>query len=406
MRKLIWILLGVLALAPLAVTAQDDNERLTFGLVLVGPRDDGGWSQAHYEAGLFMEDRMDATMLLYQEYATRNQLLESVVDQFVDQGARLVFLTSEDMGQEAIVVAEQHPEVAFVHISGDAVLTATAPPNLGNLMGQMEWGKFAAGCAAALTTETGQIGYLGPLINPETRRLAASAYLGARHCYREYRDDLEATLSFRVEWVGFWFYINSAVTNNPRVLTFSMYNSGIDVVISGIDTPTALEVAAEFQEDGENVYATAYDSIVPCDNAPDACLGAAFFNWRGLYAQALEQVIDGAWSASWDWTPPNWDHFDNPAQTPVGFVTGGAFPPSRADDLNDFIDTMAEYTANPFVPVSFPLWQGPLRLQDGTLLAAEAELVNVLDVWYLPQLLDGMDGESFQFELGLEEREA
>ena len=50
-------------------------------------------------------------------------------------------------------------------------------------MGTMEYGKMMAGCAAALTTQTGQIGYLGPLINYETRRLAASAYLGARHCY-------------------------------------------------------------------------------------------------------------------------------------------------------------------------------------------------------------------------------
>ena len=28
-----------------------------------------------------------------------------------------------------------------------------------------------------MTTETGKIGYLGPLINDETRRLAASAFL-------------------------------------------------------------------------------------------------------------------------------------------------------------------------------------------------------------------------------------
>ena len=41
-----------------------------------------------------------------------------------------------------------------------------------------------AGCAAALTTKTGQIGYLGPLINDETRRLASSAYLGAKYCWR------------------------------------------------------------------------------------------------------------------------------------------------------------------------------------------------------------------------------
>ena len=52
-------------------------------------------------------------------------------------------------------------------------------------MGRMEYGKMMAGCAAALTTKTGKIGYLGPLINDETRRLAASAYLGAKYCWTQ-----------------------------------------------------------------------------------------------------------------------------------------------------------------------------------------------------------------------------
>ena len=53
-------------------------------------------------------------------------------------------------------------------------------------MGQMEYGKMIAGCAAALATQTGSIGYLGPLINDETRRFVNSAYLGARYCWENY----------------------------------------------------------------------------------------------------------------------------------------------------------------------------------------------------------------------------
>ncbi|XXU69224.1 hypothetical protein WME78_17415 [Sorangium sp. So ce1097] len=35
-------------------------------------------------------------------------------------------------------------------------------PNLGNIMGRIETAKHISGCAAALGTETGKIGYLGP----------------------------------------------------------------------------------------------------------------------------------------------------------------------------------------------------------------------------------------------------
>ena len=63
------------------------------------------------------------------------------------------------------------------------------------------------GCAAAIGTETGKIAYIGPLINEETRRLVSSAYLGARFCFEKYRGKKASELSFRVNWIGFWFNI-------------------------------------------------------------------------------------------------------------------------------------------------------------------------------------------------------
>ena len=43
---------------------------------------------------------------------------------------------------------------------------------------------------------------------------------------------------------------------------------------------------------------------------------------------------------------------------------------------------------------SIYLWQGPLNLQDGTELAAEGDAVPLLDIWFVPQLLEGMIGAS------------
>ena len=83
-----------------------------------------------------------------------------------------------------MLAAATHPDVPMIWSSGDSAWAEGQDyrpdlTNLGNVMGQMEYGKMIAGCAAALTTQTGSIGYLGPLINDETRRLVNSAYLGA-----------------------------------------------------------------------------------------------------------------------------------------------------------------------------------------------------------------------------------
>src|SRR5690606_30076766 len=111
-----------------------------------------------------------------------------------------------------------------------------------NIMGRMEYGKIIAGCAAALTTETGSIGYLGPLINDETRRLVSSAYLGARYCYETYRGLDPADLSFEVVWIGFWFEI-PGFTLSPTEVANGFLDGGADVIISGIDTTEAIVVA-------------------------------------------------------------------------------------------------------------------------------------------------------------------
>src|SRR3972149_5628294 len=105
--------------------------------------------------------------------------VDQVASDMIAQGAKLVFATSDDMKDGALLAAEQNPDVPMIWSSGDSMWADGKDyrpdlTNLGNIMGRMEYGKMMAGCAAALTSETGHLGYLGPLINDETRRLVNS----------------------------------------------------------------------------------------------------------------------------------------------------------------------------------------------------------------------------------------
>lgn len=384
--------LGVMAVAPAA--AQDE---FVFGMVLVGPQNDRGWSQAHYEGGQYVEANLPGSRMVVFESLNPadapETTLSEVVTEMVDQGARVIFTASDAFEEDTAAVARAFPDVVFINISGDDALTGEAPPNLGNLMGQMEWGKLIAGCAAALTTETGNIGYLGPLINGETRRLASSAYLGARYCYEAYRGGNPEDLTFTVTWIGFWFNI-PGVTLDPTEETNTFFDSGADVVISGIDTTEAIVIAGQRRAAGENVYAIPYDYIGACEEAPEACLGVPYFHWGPDYLRIVRAVAEGTWTPEWIWAGPDWSDINNPDTSAIGFVTGPGLSEEASAQLDDFIANLASYATNPLVPTSFALWHGPLYLQDGTELAGENEWVDVLDVWYLPQLLQGMVGAS------------
>ena len=396
-RKGLLFFIVAVALVVMTVAPALAQDEFVFGLVLVGPENDRGWSQAHYEAGLYVQEHIPGSRMVFfpslNPADAPETTLMDVVSELVDQGAQVIFTTSDAFEEDTDGVAEAFPEITFINISGDNYLTGEAPANVGNLMGQMEWGKLMAGCAAGLATETGSIGYLGPLINGETRRLAASAHLGARYCYEHYQGGNPDDLTFTVTWIGFWFNI-PGVTLDPTEETNTFFDSGADVVLSGIDTTEAIVVAGQRAAQGEAVFAVPYDYAGACDEAPEVCLGVPYFHWGPNYTSIIQSVIDGTWQPSWDWVGPDWSDINNPETSAIGFIKGAALSEEQAAQLDEFIASLAEYDTNPFVPDSFALWSGPLALQDGTELAAAGQLVDILDVWYLPQILDGMVGAS------------
>jgi simple sugar transport system substrate-binding protein len=389
-----YLLLALLLVLVLVVSAcggddEAEGEDVPFGMILVGPRNDHGWSQAHYEGGEYVEDNLPGSRMIAFESLNPGDkpeaTVEGVVDEMVADGAKLIFTTSDEFEEDTVGVAEKYPDVTFINVSGDDVLTGEAPSNQGNIMGKMEDMKAIGGCAAALATETGKIGYLGPLINHETRREAAAAYLGARYCYENFRGMDPDDLEFIVTWIGFWFNI-PGVTLDPTEVTNSFFDAGADVVMSGIDTTEGIDVAGQLAKRGEAVWAVPYDFRDACASAPDICLGVPYFNWGPAYLSTAKAVGDGSWEQSWDWNEPYWDDLNDRDKSHVGWIDGPALTGDLQNNLNVFIQGLASGDLN--------VWTGPLNLQDGTEYVGSGERATDDEIWYLPQLLEGMEGSS------------
>ncbi|MGH8925212.1 MAG: BMP family lipoprotein [bacterium] len=376
-----------------STTATPTAEGLRFGMILVGPQDDHGWSQAHLEAGQYLEENLGAEMIVLDKVNVADRpdtTVEQVVDDMVAQGAQLIFATSDDMKDGILAGAANHPDVPMIWSSGDNAWADGEDyradlANLGNIMGEMEYGKMIAGCAAALKTETGSIGFLGPLINDETRRLANAAYLGARYCYENNRGLDPADLQFTVNWIGFWFNI-PGVTLDPTQVTNEFYDGGADVVISGIDTTEAIVRAGQRAEAGETVWALPYDFRDACAQAEAACLGVPFFNWGPAYLQVAQSVMDGNFTAEFQWLGPDWGDINNPDTSMIGFTKGAALTDEESANLDEFIAGLGDGSIN--------LWTGPLNFQDGSGYLAEGETATAQQIWYTDQLLEGMEGAS------------
>jgi len=373
-------------------SAPDDFK---IGIILVGPGNDRGYSQAHLEGaeyaveqlGLSVEDNLEVF-----EFAnttdTPGLSLPGVAADMVDLGVDLVIFNSDDMRDGAFEAAEQLSDFPMVWSSGDSAWADGKDyrpdlANLANIWGQMTFGKMIAGCSAALTTETGKIAYLGPLTNDETRRLVNSAFRGAQYCWENVRGEDPADLEFTVTYIGFWFEI-PGVTLDPVLVVNDFIDGGADVTLSGIDANVALIRTGQRADAGEDLWAVPYDFVGACDEAPDICLGVPYFNWGPAYLEAAQSVIDGNFTADWQWFEPDWADINDEDSSVVGFFQGNGLTADNAASIDAFIAGLADG--------SIELFEGPLNWQDGTQWLAAGEVATDFQIWYSEQCLQGIEG--------------
>jgi simple sugar transport system substrate-binding protein len=373
------------AAATAAPTEAVGGGELVVGFVLIGPKDDKGWSEAHYHAAEYVEQKVPGVKKLVVEALDPNVTLEQIVQNMKKEGAKLIFTTSDAFQVDTLALAKKMPDLTFINVSGDDVLKGTAPDNLGNVMGRMEYMKMVGGCAAALATQTKSIGYLGPLINDETRRLAVSAFLGARYCYETYRKGDPKDLKFEVKWIGYWFY-QAGKTLDPTEVANGFFSGGADVVMSGIDSQDALVVAKQRADKGEQVWAVPYDYSGACASGPKVCLGVPYFNWGPAYVKIVSDFKAGTWKKDWEWLGPDWKNINDPDTSNVGFAYGDALTADQKTTLEGFVKDMGDGKVN--------LFTGPLNYQSGKVFLEAGKVATDQQIWYMPELLEGMIGES------------
>lgn len=378
------LLLAALFIPAMATAA---DKPFIFGMLLVGPYNDRGWSQSHYEAGKYVEEKTGNARMLYIDKVNPadrpGMTVPQLVEDLVEKGAKLVIANSDDMKDGIRQAALAHPDIHFIHVSGDDVWTGKAPPNLTNLMGKMEYGKMMAGFVAAMTTRTGKLGYLGPLENEETRRLAVACYLGAKYAWDKILKKPLDQLRFRVAWIGFWFHI-PGVTSDPTAVAANFYDTGYDVIVSGLDTTEAVTVARQKRDQGQMVWAMPYEYINACQTGPEVCLGVPYFSWGPDYLKLIRQSMSGQWESRFIWSSPDWADMNNPDSGAVGYKPGPAIAPEVRAALDGFIAKLAGK--------EIELFQGPLLYQDGTVFLKEGEVASDRQIWYVKKLLAGMSG--------------
>ncbi len=108
--------------------------KFNVAMVLIGPHDDGGWSQAHYEGLEYVEQNVANVHTAYIENVPEGANSEQIFRSLSRKGFNLIFGTSFGFMDPMETVASEFPDVTYIHISGYKSNTT----NFGNLFGAME----------------------------------------------------------------------------------------------------------------------------------------------------------------------------------------------------------------------------------------------------------------------------
>ena len=280
MRKL---LVAVLALTLLlscvssasAAFAPVAKEDLKVGFIYIGDVSDMGYTYAHHQGTLAMQNALGLTddQILIKKNINEDASCETAIRELIEQGCQIIFGTSFGYIDYMAEMAEEFPEIIFSHCSG----YKSNDTNYNNYFGRIYEARYLSGIAAGLRTENNHLGYVAAFDTiPEVVYSLNAFFLGAQSV----NPDVTMTVKVTNSW-----YDPTA----ERQAADALVAAGCDVISQHCDT-TGPVVAAE--EAG--IWAVCYNADVS-NVAPDAYLTAPIWNWGAYVTDAVQSVIDGTW---------------------------------------------------------------------------------------------------------------
>jgi basic membrane protein A len=341
--------------------------KFNVAMVLIGPHDDGGWSQSHYEGLVAVEKTVDNVHIAYIENVPEGADSEQVFRSLARKGFQLIFGTSFGFMDPMEIVAGDFPDTMFIHISGYKSNTT----NFGNLFGAMESMKYLAGMLAGARAKADgnpKIGYMATFPIPEEIRLGNAIALGMKKTCPECTMD--------VRWINTW---HDPVIEKEAAA--SLFDSGAQVVFTGADTPAVADVA---QEKGK--WGITYDWSGSCK--VEHCLTAPYWNWGPVYSRITEGVINKTYKAGWDYFDA-----DSMGLGLFGFMEGQELTAGMKDlppeVIQEVRDIMAKMLKGEFT--RFDVFSGPINDNQGNLIVAAGEKFEQADLDQFPPGAPGLE---------------
>jgi basic membrane lipoprotein Med (substrate-binding protein (PBP1-ABC) superfamily) len=346
------VFLGLIGLGEAAA----GEPKLIVGILHIGSITDAGYNQAHAEGVQVMKKNLPDVEVIEVENVPESAEAERVMEQMINQGAKLIIPASFGYLDPALRVAKKYPDVKFVHPGG-----YKRAPNLGTYWASTPEAFYLMGMAAGKTTKTNKLGYVVAL--PISFFLAnVNAFqLGAR--------SVNPKAETRVVFTGTFLDPAKEATAANALL-----DQGVDVLGVIVDSPITVVQTAERR----GAYSVGYHYIGVSKFAPNGWISGIAFTWGSLYTRFAKQVMDGTWKSE--------NLLGSLADDFLAIAPFGKAVPVDAVKL-------VNAKKLDFIAGKTQVFQGPLKDNQGTQRLKAGETLPLTDIGKMNWLVEGVIGQ-------------
>jgi basic membrane lipoprotein Med (substrate-binding protein (PBP1-ABC) superfamily) len=338
------------AAAVLAVTACGGGgtsgttaPKLVVGAIHVGSIKDAGYNEAQHDGLVAMQKKVPGIKVLEAENIPEGPDSERVMENMIQQGAKLIFPQSFGYQDYALDVAAKHPDVKFEHPAGYKSAT-----NFGTYWAASHQLSYLMGMAAGKMTKTNKLGFIAGYPIPQILATVNAFHMGARSV----NPDVTTQVVFNGVWVD---------PGKEATATNALADAGVDVVTMVVDSPITVVQTAEKR----GMYSIGYHSSAVSQFAAKGWISGISFEWGDMFAGFAKDVMNGSWKAQ-----PVLSGLES--NTVILAPYGSSVPQSVKDLVNN---AKQEFLSGKRHVFQGPVYdqQGQLRIKGDEITTPEAE---------------------------------
>ena len=248
---------------------EDDAVKETVGFVMSGSISEEGWNGMHYKGVKAASEDMGFRLLIKENVKEFTGECKNVVKELVEDGAKMIILSSYGYAEEVKDLVKEYPEISFYVNSSEY-----HDKNMTSYFVRMYQARYLAGILAGMQTKTNQIGYVAAMSNNEVNRGINAFTLGVK--------SVNPDASVIVAWTNSW---DDKVAEQTAVKQL-VSQENIDVITYHQNQTHVIEAAEE-----AGIYSIGYHQAV--EGFSEKYITTVACDWKQTYKGLIREFLQG-----------------------------------------------------------------------------------------------------------------